>query len=100
MDRKKKRYSVPDEAFCATPPYMPDAAYLQGRDRPFYQPTPAPNTVVIHDTPTRSKNACCLGCSHVSMLWNSRMLYNLLVKCERNRQLLFITYIDMLAILL
>lgn len=62
MDRKKKRYSVPDEAFCATPPYMPDAAYLQGGNRPFYQPTPAPNTVVIHDTPTRSKNACCLGC--------------------------------------
>lgn len=85
MDRKKKRYSVPDEAFCATPPYMPDAAYLQGEmlaprpsmlapvlkvlielvaiggNRPFYQPTPAPNTVVIHDTPTRSKNACCLG---------------------------------------
>ncbi|ORX51631.1 hypothetical protein DM01DRAFT_1337136 [Hesseltinella vesiculosa] len=28
----------------------------------FYQPTPAPQTVIVHDTPSRSKDACCWGC--------------------------------------
>ncbi|CAO3592572.1 unnamed protein product [Absidia cylindrospora] len=28
----------------------------------FYQPTPPPQTVIVHDTPSRSKDACCWGC--------------------------------------
>ncbi|ORZ21574.1 hypothetical protein BCR42DRAFT_407860 [Absidia repens] len=28
----------------------------------FYQPTPSPQTVIVHDTPSRSKDACCWGC--------------------------------------
>ncbi|KAI8641082.1 hypothetical protein BD408DRAFT_346766 [Parasitella parasitica] len=28
----------------------------------FYQPTPPPQTVIVHRQPTRSKDACCWGC--------------------------------------
>ncbi|KAI8339088.1 hypothetical protein BC941DRAFT_469270 [Chlamydoabsidia padenii] len=28
----------------------------------FYHPTPLPQTVIVHDTPSRSKDACCWGC--------------------------------------
>ncbi|CEP08266.1 hypothetical protein [Parasitella parasitica] len=27
----------------------------------FYQPTPSPQTVIVHRQPTRSKDACCWG---------------------------------------
>ncbi|KAI9303627.1 hypothetical protein BJ944DRAFT_268085 [Cunninghamella echinulata] len=28
----------------------------------FYEPTPPPQSVIVHDTPSRSKDACCWGC--------------------------------------
>ncbi|SAM03694.1 hypothetical protein [Absidia glauca] len=28
----------------------------------FYHPTPLPQTVIVHDIPSRSKDACCWGC--------------------------------------
>ncbi|SAL96705.1 hypothetical protein [Absidia glauca] len=33
-----------------------------GASSRFYQPTPPPQTVIVHDTPSRSKDACCWGC--------------------------------------
>ncbi|KAI9477903.1 MAG: hypothetical protein EXX96DRAFT_568643 [Benjaminiella poitrasii] len=29
----------------------------------FYQLTPAPETVVVHSVPKKSKDACCWGCA-------------------------------------
>lgn len=29
----------------------------------YYYPTPAPETVVIHSIPKKSKDACCWGCA-------------------------------------
>ncbi|GAN11241.1 hypothetical protein MAM1_0513c10800 [Mucor ambiguus] len=29
----------------------------------FYQPTPAPETVVVHSVPKKTNDACCWGCA-------------------------------------
>ncbi|KAG1464028.1 hypothetical protein G6F56_005161 [Rhizopus delemar] len=49
------------------PPYQPPN-YYELQETPkvidansFYYPTPPPQTVVIHKTPTRSKDSCCWG---------------------------------------
>ncbi|KAI8391238.1 uncharacterized protein BYT42DRAFT_641749 [Radiomyces spectabilis] len=42
------------DTMSASSPYNQNAFY--------YQPTPPPQTVVVHQTPSRSKDACCWGC--------------------------------------
>ncbi|KAI9322382.1 hypothetical protein BX666DRAFT_1894343 [Dichotomocladium elegans] len=54
-----KRRSA-DEAYCPTPT-MPSKAHVPASAR-LYQPTPPPDSVVVHNTPSRSKYPCCLGC--------------------------------------
>ncbi|KAL7321686.1 hypothetical protein PS15m_001431 [Mucor circinelloides] len=29
----------------------------------FYQPTPAPETVIVHSVPKKTNDACCWGCA-------------------------------------
>ncbi|KAI7897619.1 uncharacterized protein BX663DRAFT_527704 [Cokeromyces recurvatus] len=29
----------------------------------YYQPTPPPETVIVHSVPKKSKDACCWGCA-------------------------------------
>ncbi|KAI8149833.1 hypothetical protein BJV82DRAFT_584802 [Fennellomyces sp. T-0311] len=60
-----KRNSIPDDWSPASPPraqFEPWGKRSPETPRIFYEPTPAPQTVVVHDTPGRSKDACCWGC--------------------------------------
>ncbi|KAI8338894.1 hypothetical protein BC941DRAFT_421515 [Chlamydoabsidia padenii] len=46
-----------------TPPRSRYSHYIEpNTSGHFYQPTPPPQTVIVHDTPSRSKDACCWGC--------------------------------------
>lgn len=49
-----------ESIFDPPPAYQPP---LQNNNhqQAYYYPTPAPQTVIVHQKPTRSKDACCWG---------------------------------------
>ncbi|KAI8882941.1 hypothetical protein K501DRAFT_323715 [Backusella circina FSU 941] len=55
--------STSDSIFDPPPAYQaPHLDSFHSTSNSFYQPTPPPQTVIIHRQPTRSKDACCWGC--------------------------------------
>ncbi|KAI8371121.1 hypothetical protein BD560DRAFT_329153 [Blakeslea trispora] len=53
------------EEYPPPPAYQPPSLGLHttpSKHSPFYYPQPAPQTVIVHRQPTKSKDACCWGC--------------------------------------
>ncbi|KAL9553694.1 hypothetical protein MBANPS3_003171 [Mucor bainieri] len=45
------------------PRFIHDGPPLSTSQAQFYQPTPAPETVVVHSVPKKTNDACCWGCN-------------------------------------